>query len=337
MTIEEHVPLSSLTTFRIGGKARFFCRAESLADLHTAVAFAKKERLPILALGGGSNVLISDAGFPGLVIQINLLGIEFSEKKGTVEVKVGAGESWDDLVQLCVDKGLWGLENLSGIPGTVGGAPVQNIGAYGVELKELLVSVEVFDPKTSAIRTVSKRDCRLGYRDSIFKNEAKHLIIAKVTLSLSRVAHPRLSYKDVAAHFSKNNRPSLSEIRAAILEIRSRKFPDLETTGTAGSFFKNPIVSTAVYKKLKKEHPELPAFAEGKGHYKLSLAWIIDHVCKLKNLRVGDASVSPKQALVICTAGTATAQDVETLAEKIATAVHRSVGIVIEPEVRMIR
>lgn len=338
MTVEEHVSLASLTTFKIGGPARYFCRAESVADLRQAVQFSKKKRLPLLVLGGGSNVLLPDKGFSGLVVKVDILGIELKEQGKNVLVIAGAGEIWDDLVALCVEKGLWGMENLSGIPGTVGGAPVQNIGAYGVELSELLEWVEVFDPRKGDLRQLSRRECKFGYRDSVFKQTDKVLIVTRVALSLLKSGRPNLSYKDLKELFQKKKKqdPSLAEIRSAVLLIRSKKFPDLTRVGTAGSFFKNPLVSRSVYEKLRAQHPDLPGFKTGNGHVKLSLAWIIEHVCNLKKLRVGDAGVSEKQALVICNYGKANAQDVSALAEKITQAVYETTGIEIEPEVQMI-
>ncbi|OHA26517.1 MAG: UDP-N-acetylenolpyruvoylglucosamine reductase [Candidatus Taylorbacteria bacterium RIFCSPHIGHO2_02_FULL_46_13] len=337
MTVEENVSLASLTTFKIGGPARYFCRVQSLPDLKEAVAFGKKNRLPFLILGGGSNILLPDNGFPGLVVKIDILGLEFKEEMKILEVVAGAGEIWDDLVALSVQKDLWGMENLSGIPGTVGGAPVQNIGAYGMELAKLVEWVEVYDSKTGKVRQLSVRECKFGYRDSLFKKpEGKHLIVVRVAFSLSKTARPELSYKDLKEFFKKKNKdPNLAEIRSAVLSIRSKKFPDLTRVGTAGSFFKNPVVSQSVYEKLQSEHPDLPGFPTGKGHVKLSLAWIIDHICKFKNLRVGDAIVSEKQALVICNDGHARAEDVTALAKSIFHAVKNATGIEIEPEVRL--
>lgn len=338
MHVEKNVPLAPLTTFKIGGKARYFFHATSAKDLSEAADFAKKEKLPLLFLGGGSNMLISDKGFKGLVVKVDILGVEFFDRKGKTEVVAGAGEDWDVLVSLSVDKGLFGVENLSGIPGTVGAAPVQNIGAYGTEISESLLWVEVFDTKTMKIKKLSRRDCAFGYRDSVFKHEGSHLIVTKVSLTLSKEGSVNLSYRDVTEYFKREKiqKPGLKEVRSAILEIRSRKFPNLEFVGTAGSFFKNPVISRAKYESLRKVYPELSGFPSGNAKVKLSLAWIIDHICKLKDLRVGESGVAPNQTLVLCNFGNASAQEIKILAERISKKVLEKTGITIEPEVRIV-
>jgi len=338
MKIEKNTPLAPFTTFGIGGKARFFCRARTIEELQEALLFAHKSKVPFLILGGGSNVLISDKGFPGLVIKIEILEMEFVERGKKVEVVAGAGESWDELVRMCVERGIGGLENLSGIPGTVGAAPIQNIGAYGVEFADSAKWVEVFDTKKQSIRTLSRRECRFGYRDSVFKQDGPSLVVTRVALEFPENASPNLSYTDVKEYFQKqkNKHPDIKAVRDAILEIRSRKFPDLEVVGTAGSFFKNPVVSNAKYKSLWRKYPGLVGFPVGRGKIKLSLAWIIDRVCKLKDLRAGETGVAPHQTLVLCNFGSATAVEVQVLARKIANAVYDTTGIEIEPEVRII-
>lgn len=338
MHIEKRVLLAPLTTFGIGGKARFFCHARTQEEVSEAVVFAQKSKVPIFILGGGSNVLISDEGFPGLVIKVEILGIEFIERGNKIEVVAGAGESWDELVRLCVERALHGLENLSGIPGTVGAAPVQNIGAYGVELADFVKWVEVFDARKRCIRRLSRRQCRFGYRDSVFRQDACPLVITSVAFEVFKNGEPNLSYRDVGEYFKeqKIKKPDIAEVREAILEIRGRKFPDLEVVGTAGSFFKNPIVSKAKYKSLKRIYPGLVGFSVGKSKMKLSLAWIIDHACKLKDLRIGDTGVAPRQTLVLCNFGNASAQEVLGLARQIADAVRKDTGIKIEPEVRIV-
>ncbi|HEY4498822.1 MAG TPA: UDP-N-acetylmuramate dehydrogenase, partial [Candidatus Paceibacterota bacterium] len=250
----------------------------------------------------------------------------------------GAGENWDELVSLCVARGLYGLENLSGIPGTVGAAPIQNIGAYGSEVKDVTASVEVYDTKTRKQKTLSRLSCKFGYRDSIFKREGSPYVITNVRFSLAKEGELNLSYRDMREFFEreKSLKPDLKSVRAAVLEIRSRKFPDLEIVGTAGSFFKNPIVAKSVYISLKKKYPELPGFPAGRGKMKLSLAWIIDHVCKLKDLRAGDSGVAPHQTLVICNFGSARATEIKELADRISKAVYETTGITIEPEVKII-
>lgn len=338
MHIEKRVPLAPLTTFGIGGKARYFCRVRNEQELERAFEFVDKNNIPFWILGGGSNVLVSDKGFPGLVVKIEILGMEFGETKTDVRVVAGAGESWDELVRLCVEKELYGLENLSGIPGTVGAAPVQNIGAYGVEIADFISWVEVFDTKKRSVRRLTAKQCRFGYRDSIFKQDGVSLVVLRVAFKLSKSKRLNLSYADVKAYFEKNGKtaPTLAEVRSVVLEIRSRKFPDLEVVGTAGSFFKNPVVSRAVYNALSKRYPGLPGYRAAKGKMKLSLAWIIDRVCNLKDLRWGETGVAPNQTLVLCNFGNATALEVQKLAAHITDTVRNATGILIEPEVRIV-
>ena len=337
MKIEHNILLSPLTTFGIGGKARYFCRAQSGDDLIKAAQFAKENHLTLLVLGGGSNVLFPNEGFEGLVVKIEMLGIEFTESGEHVEAIASAGEDWDAFVELCVQKGLYGIENLSGIPGTVGASPVQNIGAYGAEVKDTIKWVEVFDIKKMKPRILSHRVCKFGYRDSVFKHNGADLIVLRVAFALSKKGEVNISYRDVREYVEKRkiSNPGLREVREAVLEIRSRKFPDLDLVGTAGSFFKNPIVTAAKYERLRKKYPELPGFPAGNNRVKLSLAWIIDHICKLKDLRIGDAGVSPNQTLVLCNFGNAGADDIRALAREISSSVKQHTGIEIEPEVKI--
>ncbi len=335
MKIEKRILLAPFTTFGVGGKARYFCRATSLDDLSKAILFVRKENIPFLVLGDGSNILVSDKGFAGIVIKIDILGVDFKEWKAGVEIVAGAGESWDEIANLCVKKRLYGAENLSGIPGTMGGAVVQNIGAYGAECSGILKWAEVFDTKTMKVRILSKRACKLGYRDSIFRRNNGRYIITRASILLSKKGRSNISYRDLKEYFSKQNkeRPSIVEVRQAVLEIRSRKFPDLEYVGNAGSFFKNPIVSQAQHEKLLRHYPGLVGYKTGNGKIKLSLAWIIEHVCKMKNYRTGDAGVAPNQTLVLCNFGNATASEIYALAREIENAVLASTGVKIEPEV----
>lgn len=340
MTIEENVSLKDLTTFKIGGKARFFCVVKEPQDILAAIDFAASEKVPYLVMGGGSNMLISDNGFPGLVIKMDLLGIEFTEKgRGGVEVAVGAGENWDGFVRLVVEKGLCGVENLSGIPGTVGAAPVQNIGAYGTELEEVVSWVEVFDPETKKFWMLSNKECRFGYRDSLFKKkEGEALIISRVGFLLKKNGKLKLHYKDLEAYFADhpNTEPTLEDVREVVLKIRSKKFPDLRVYGTAGSFFKNPIISKKELKTLQEKFPDVPYFPEARTKIKIPLGWILDHACKLKGLRDGAVGTFENQALVLVNYGGASAQDVVNFSNKIIATVKEITGLSVEWEVRKI-
>src|SRR3989344_128265 len=309
--IERNVSLAGLTTFRIGGPASYFCVVKSAEELLEATSFAVKEKLPIFVLGGGSNLLVSDLGFQGLVIKNEILGIEFlDETKNGVSVNLGSGEPWDGLVALLVRKNLWSLENLSFIPGTVGGAVVQNAGAYGVEQKDCFENVEVFDTKSGKVKTLSKKK-----------------------------AKPRIDYGDLREVFKAEEigRIGIAQVRDVIGQIRSKKLPNLNETGTAGSFFKNPIIGKKSFDVLKKKYPALAGFPQKGGRVKISLAWVIDNLCDMKGVRQGKIGVYEKHSLVLVNYGGATFKDTCALAEKIRESVHNKISIDPEQEVVVVQ
>jgi len=334
MMIQENIPLASLTTFKIGGPARYFKKVQSVEELKEALSFAKEKNLNIFILGGGSNILVSDDGFDGLVIKIEIRGVE--EKDGVLSA--GAGESWDALVEHAIQKNLWGIENLSGIPGTVGGAVVQNIGAYGQALSQTLERVEVWDVQEGKEWRLTQGEYQSGYRDSIFKREPGRFVVLRVALKLVEAGHPEVSYKDLAARFKDRN-PSLQEIRSAVLEIRAGKFPDLSVEGSAGSFFKNPVLAEAEAKKLQTRYPELPLFPLPETtDVKVPLAWFLDYrhnVLDMRDVAVGGARLYEKQFLVLVAKRHTSAQDVQALAALVQKRVHDTLSIDIEPEVMM--
>ncbi len=339
MEIQKKVPLKPFTTFKIGGEARFFCRVKNTDELLEALIFARKEKVPFLILGSGSNILLSDDGFPGLVIKMEITGIKYQKKEKSVEVSVGAGENWDAFVAETVEKNLHGLENLSGIPGTVGAAPVQNIGAYGVEVKDFISWVEVFDTKELKTRHLSKEQCEFEYRSSIFKTpKGKHFAITRVGFLLHTKPNLKLHYRDVAEHFNRKNiaKPSIYEVREAILFIRSGKFPDLNVVGTAGSFFKNPILSKKRFDALIKMYPDMPFFPESYGRVKVPLGWILEHVVGVKGKREGDVASFEKQALVLVNFGNARSHEVYNFARNIEREVKEKTGIDVEWEVQWV-
>jgi len=339
MDILENVSLKEFTTFRVGGTARFFCRAKSIEDVKRAIAYARERELPFFVLGGGSNILMSDDGFAGLVVKIEINGVEFKDEGEIVEVVAGAGESWDALVALTVERGLHGLENLSLIPGTVGAAPVQNIGAYGAEVKETVRSVEAIDRTSGDVRIFSNGECRFAYRDSIFKHEeGKRFTITRVAFALRKNAPLKTDYKDVREYFisKKIVTPTLSQVRAAVVDIRQAKLPDTRDVGTAGSFFKNPVIAKERFEALKKKFPELPGHEGAEGMIKVPLGYILDKICNFKSAREGDAGVWKNQALVLVNFGSASAQEIRALSEKMAIAVKEKTGIDIEPEVQFV-
>jgi UDP-N-acetylmuramate dehydrogenase len=354
MNIREHVSLARYTTFKIGGAARFYCSVKNEDELVRACQFAKEKNLAVFILGGGSNVLISDKGFDGLVIRIRLKGInsedievEGAEPGGSksdnslqsrVLVTAAAGEQWDDLVDYSVSHGLYGIENLSAIPGTVGAAPVQNIGAYGSEIAETLIGVRALNTETMTFVQLSNEDCHFTYRDSIFKKEKGRYIITNIKLSLLRNGKINIGYKDLKEYFEKNRKtsPTLAEVRDAVINIRWAKLPDWKLWGTAGSFFKNPIIPASQFSVLKAQYPELPGFPESGGRVKVSLGWILDKICNVKDMQKGNVRAYEKQALVLVAKPGATSEEVVALANELMRLVKEKTGIVIEGEVEWV-
>jgi len=340
MTIEASISLHNLTTFRIGGRARFFCCVTNIHELSEAIAFADREKIPFFVLGEGSNILVSDEGFPGLVIKMDILGIDFENLSGDkVKVKAGAGENWDYLVALTVEKGLYGLENLSFIPGTVGAAPVQNIGAYGAEVKDTITEVETFDTVEKKVKIFTHKACHFTYRDSFFKTkEGKRYIITSVSFTLNSKGSVKTEYKDVKDYFAKkqNKNPSLTEVRQAVIEIRQAKLPDVKKLGTAGSFFKNPIIGKREYQALLKHYPKLPSYNLDTSHVKIPAAWILDNLCNFKGYREKHVGVYESQALVLVNFGNATADEVLQLANAMQKCVKEKTGIDLLFEVQIV-
>jgi len=330
MTLRENIPLSVLTTLKVGGDARYVAECVSVEDVQEALAFAKGKNIPFFPLGEGSNVLAPDAGYEGLIIHMRLPDLVV-EGDGTLIA--GAGVIWDQVVRQAGLRGLWGIENLAGIPGTMGAAPVQNIGAYGAELADTLIYVDALDANTGEALRISKDACDLGYRDSRFKRE-RQLLITSVALKLSANGEPRVSYKDLAAR--KEAGDSLAtpkEIADVVRSVRSVKFPDLSEHGTAGSFFKNPVVPTQKYEELAKRFPSVPGFEVEQG-VKIPLAWLLDNVLALRGFSIGSVSLFERQPLVLVTDTGARAHDVDALAELVAQKVFEETKICIEREVR---
>ena len=335
--IRTDVLLAPYTTLGVGGPAQFFAEVESVAVLQEVVTWAERMGYPITLIGSGSNVLISENGVRGLVIRYVATGITYEENADVVRVIADAGVVLDVLIHELVSKELWGLENLSAIPGTVGAVPVQNVGAYGVEAKEVIESVMVYDSTRGHTRTLTNAACTFGYRDSLFKKEeGSTYIIISVTFKVGRTPTPRLMYKDLVEYFGTQTQPSLREIREAIIAIRGKKLPDWHEIGTAGSFFKNPIVSPAMYEALVLRYPELPGFPQQNGEVKISLGWILDRVCGLKGYREGKVGLYEKQALVLVCERGATAREVTDFVSHVIAVVYEKTGITIEPEVRML-
>lgn len=333
MKEDAHVPLSELTTLKVGGEALALVRAGSEQDIIDAVALARSRALPFYALGEGSNVLARDGGYAGVVIRVEIPGLEFLEDGSETLVTAGAGVSWDALVRAAAERGLWGIENLAGIPGTVGAAPVQNIGAYGAELAQTLRYVDAYDAAAGAMARLPVAECALGYRDSRFKHE-KNLIITSVTLALRADGAPRIEYGDLLK--AKEEGADLSTpgaIGDAVRAIRAKKFPDLAQFGTAGSFFKNPVLTPAAYAALSAIHGTVPKFPNPSG-IKVPLAFILDKVLGLRGYRKGNAWLFGAQPLVLVLDRGGRAEEIEALAQEVEQRVHDATGITIEREVR---
>lgn len=327
MQIQENVPLAPLTTFRIGGSARHFVCVQNIEELKQSLDFARDQNLATLILGGGSNMLIDDAGWGGLVIKIELRGME---RVGDTLI-ASAGESWDALVLYAVGEGLWGIENLSGIPGTVGAAPIQNIGAYGAEVSDTLLWVEVLERSSGEVVRIEGIACGFRYRSSIFKREPERYILLRAAFALTKEGTPHTSYAGLADM----QRSTLDEIRQKVLAIRSKKFPDLSQEGTAGSFFLNPLVSPDAAARLAAHYEGLPCYPTAEGT-KLSLAWLLDHVLGVKGMEVGGARLYEAQPLVVVARAGARASDVRALAKKIKNMARERLELEIEEEVRII-
>ncbi|HVX90794.1 MAG TPA: UDP-N-acetylmuramate dehydrogenase [Candidatus Paceibacterota bacterium] len=333
MTTRESVSLASLTTFRIGGPAAYVVDCESESDVRDAIAFAREHALPFVVLGGGSNVLAPDDGYAGVVIRPHLTRLSFDERDDGVLAIAEAGVPWDAFVREACMRSLWGVENLAGIPGSVGAAPIQNIGAYGAEVAETVEWVEVLDPETGDVTRVSNADCAFGYRDSRFKRNPGTIIL-RVAFLLKKDGAPRIGYADLArAQEQGTPLTTPSEIAAAVRAIRAKKFPDLSHEGTAGSFFKNPHITAEAFAALKERYPELPGFPSG-ALVKVPLAWILDRVLNLRGFTHGNARLYEAQPLVLATTFGARAEEVRALAALVNARVKETTGIELEWEVR---
>ncbi|WP_310992604.1 UDP-N-acetylmuramate dehydrogenase [Aequorivita marina] len=336
MRFEEHKSLKNLNTFGIDSKARYFVSVETVEELKKVLL--EKPSKALFLLGGGSNMLLTD-NLDAFVLHLNLKGIEILKTtEDSVFIKAMAGENWHEFVQYCIENDFGGIENLSLIPGNVGTAPIQNIGAYGVELKDTFESCNALAIETLEEKVFTKAECEFGYRNSIFKNEAKgKYIITSVTFKLSRNNHKKnILYGDIQKILDDKNikTPSIKDISEAVIAIRQSKLPDPKTLGNSGSFFKNPIVDAATFKRFSKNFPEAPFYKISPTEYKIPAGWLIEHA-GFKGKRFGDAGVHKKQALVLVNYGNATGKEIWQLAMKIQEKVKKITGICIEPEVNV--
>lgn len=318
-----------MNTLGLPARARYFCTVTCDADAVEALGWAAERDLAVLVLGGGSNCVFT-GDVDGLVIH---MGIQQRSIQGD-RIEFGAGENWDAAVRFSIDQGFSGLECLALIPGSVGAAPVQNIGAYGVELCQLAPRVRVWDRRAQQTRWIESAEAEYGYRDSLFKRDIGRFLILSVSLKLSRQAADLPSYPDLQAELSALAAPSARDIADAVTRVRRRKLPDPAVLGNAGSFFKNPIVVIGVARELKAQYPEMPQFPH-QGEVKLSAGWLIDQ-CGFKGAVRGSVGVSPAHALVLVHHGGGTGQDLMALAREIQRSVFERYGVQLEPEPRVI-
>jgi len=340
LKIKENIPLKNHTTFRVGGNATYFVEIYNSEELLEAVDFAKSKNLPIFVLGGGSDVLVSDLGFDGVVIKILGNKVEIAKDGDKAIITADAGMVWDDLVKFAVSKNLQGVECLSGIPGSVGAAPVQNIGAYGQELKDSFLSLIAFDTKENKLIELFNKDCGFGYRESVFKkpvNKGRY-IITKVKFLLNPDTKPQVKYESLRTYLNNISipDPTLDEVRQAVLTIRKGKFEDPKDVGNAGSFFKNPILNDQKMSELRSKYQDVPCFDNGNHTCKVYAGWFIEK-SGWKGAKLGNAAVSSKHALILLNPeGKAAAEDIRNLAEKIVDDVYKKFNIKLEREVQYI-
>ena len=328
------VSLKNYSSLRVGGEGKMVVVTTTI-ELVETLMYAKQTSKHVHIIGEGTNTFFGDDLSRILFIKMEIKGISL-EEFGNNEciVTAYAGENWDDLVKMSVEKNLWGIENLSAIPGTVGATPVQNIGAYGVELRDVLVSVSAIDTSTFDLVEISNEACLFGYRDSRFKQEKGRYIIVSVTLQLSKQACPVLTYKPLNSLVTKEDLV-ISEVQDLVVATRKAKLPDYIKFPNTGSFFKNCVVSSSQAEGLRTQYPDIKLIEHGEG-YKIPAAWLIEHVAEAKGLRVGDVGTWPDQPLVLVNYGEASAADVIHFSQKIITSIHEVTGLTLEREVNFV-
>lgn len=338
ITIQENADLLPYNTFKIRANARYFVQVSSPADLHRLINTSVYKQEKHFILGGGSNVLFS-GDFDGLIIKSNLKGIEtVAENNDTITLKAGAGEFWHAFVIHCVKHNYGGVENLSLIPGTIGASPIQNIGAYGVEIKDVLKSVDAIDLKTSELKTFSNQECAFGYRESVFKHTLKEkYFISSVTLTLTKKNHRlNTSYGAIQQTLDQHNRAAtIQSISDTVIAIRQSKLPDPAVVGNAGSFFKNPTINTEMFDLLKKSFPLIPGYTSENQEVKVPAGWLIEQ-CGWKGKTMGHVGVHPHQALVLVNYGNGNGEQLWTLAQQIITSVKDKFNVELQPEVNIV-
>lgn len=350
LVIEENVPLAGLTTLRIGGPARYYARATSVRAVQECVAWAGERGLPLLVLGGGSNMLIADSGFPGLVLHMDLRGNIVREEHEAVFVTAGAGEDWSRFVDRTVENGWAGIECLAGIPGMVGASPIQNIGAYGQEVGESIATVEVLDRQTGEIQAFHNAECGFGYRSSRFKSADPHrYIVLRVTFRLIPGGDPTIRYAELERRLALQDirSPVLIDVRKTVLELRRSKSMLLDeadpNTRSAGSFFVNPVISERAFNLLRDAAAPLlaarecvPGYAAPDGWVKVPAAWLIERAGFIRGYACGNVGISSQHTLALINRGHATAREMIDLARRIRDRVHELFGVVLVSEPVMV-
>ena len=335
MDVMTNISLKQYTTMKLGGEARYMATADSASDVVSLYRNARKENLPIFVLGGGSNVITHDEVFEGIVLLNKIKGFEvISETDETTDVKIGAGEVWDEVVEKSIGLGLQGIEAMSGIPGTAGAAPVQNVGAYGQEIADTLISLEAYDSKTDTIVTISADECDFSYRNSIFRDKEKgRYCILNIILRLNKAEPKPPYYASLQRYIDENDirEVNLSVIRVAVLNIRSEKLPDPAELPSAGSFFKNALVEKWKLEELQREYSDIPNYAMSDGRYKIPTGWLIDKA-GLRGYRSHGMRVYEKNALVLVNDSATGYDDLAAIREEIVQIVFDKFGIKIEQE-----
>ncbi|MDT3404013.1 UDP-N-acetylmuramate dehydrogenase [Mucilaginibacter terrae] len=337
LQIEENVSLKNFNTFGIEASARYFVEINHEQDLTELFADSQWLTTERLVLGGGSNMLLVN-NFDGLVIRLNIRGIEHRINHNEVIIEAGAGEVWNDLVNFCVNHNFAGMENLSLIPGSVGASPIQNIGAYGVELKDVFESCRAFEVATGQVKVFSKEDCQFGYRESVFKSALKgQYIITSVKFKLSLTPNLNISYGAIGQELANRGigEPTIKDVSQVVSAIRVSKLPDPSTIGNSGSFFKNPVIDTNLFQTIKAQYPEVANYPAGDNKVKLAAGWLIEQ-CGWKGKVVGNTGTWENQALVLVNHGGATGQEIYNLSSQIIDSVYTKFGVMLDREVNII-
>ncbi len=339
LRMQENVPLAPLTTIGIGGPARWFVRATTVDEIREAVDWAAHNSHPLFILGGGSNLLISDEGFKGLVLQIDLRGIVVESEDEYATVKVAAAEPWDAFVAMAVEHRWAGIECLSGIPGSAGATPIQNVGAYGQDVSETVIRVEVLDRKGGLVKSLTNWDCRFGYRSSLFKNyERERYIVLNTTYRLKAGGEASVRYPELRRYLEERGESDrdVQRVRDAVIAIRRRKGmvidPRDPDTRSDGSFFMNPVLCAEEYQRFVAQAPDAPNFPASDGTVKLSAAWLIEHAGFHKGFVLGNVGLSTKHTLALINRGGGTAREVRELVEMVQKRVREKFGVELQPE-----